>query len=88
MHDPNRPKIPEVLPLLKEYRKKYPWCGGPLHIVLDDGNFETDHVQYCLDEAKRTEDAEGISLAEKMLLMTKTQRSKLYYLARELEAKY
>ena len=27
-------------------------CGCCLHVVLDDGNYERQHVQWCLDNAK------------------------------------
>lgn len=33
--------------VLKKIYAKYP-TGGPLHIVLDDGNFETSHIVWCL----------------------------------------
>lgn len=25
-------------------------CGGPLHIVTDDGNIEDCHIRWCIDE--------------------------------------
>jgi hypothetical protein len=35
----SKPTIPEILPLIKEYRgKDGNGTGGSLHIVLDDGN--------------------------------------------------
>lgn len=52
--------------------------GCHLHIVLDDGNVEDSHVKFCLDEAKEEGCQECVTLAEKLLLMSKTQRRKLY----------
>ena len=33
--------------LVKWFYQRFP-CGGFLHIVLDDGNFETEHIVWCL----------------------------------------
>ena len=30
---------------------KYNCAGGELHIVLDDGNIEEDHIKWCLDNS-------------------------------------
>ena len=34
---------------LKIYAHPNGCAGGPLHIVLDDGNFEDQHIQWCID---------------------------------------
>jgi hypothetical protein len=52
-------------------------AGGNLHIVLDDGNLETEHVEWCLREATKRGDAPGTALAELLLRATLTQRAKL-----------
>lgn len=46
-------------------------CGCCLHIVLDDGNFETEHVLWCLRNAKH-----GIckEVAELLLMLTEEGR--------------
>lgn len=46
-------------------------CGCCLHIVLDDGNFEEDHVRYCLEHAQH-----GIcrEVAELLLKLTEEGR--------------
>lgn len=38
-----------TIELIKEIYKLYP-SGGALHIVLDDGNFEDHHIEWCLDD--------------------------------------
>jgi hypothetical protein len=45
----NKPTVDQVLPLVQTYCKLHP-AGGSLHIVLDDGNVETVHIQYCRDQ--------------------------------------
>lgn len=42
-------------------------CGGVLHIVTDDDNIETHHVQWCLDEASAAGDIAGRALALRLL---------------------
>ena len=46
-------------------------CGCCLHIVLDDGNFEKEHVQWCLEHAKH-----GVckEVAELLLCLTEEGR--------------
>ncbi len=53
-------------------------CGGSLHIVLDDGNLETCHVQFCLDWAEEHGDEKGIELAKALLDLTEDQRDTIY----------
>lgn len=79
MNNPDRPKVPEVLPLVRAYyQKPGNGVGGNLHIVLDDGNVEDSHVLFCLECAEQEGDADGIQLCQMLLQMTKTQRRKLY----------
>lgn len=52
--------------------------GGPLHIVLDDGNLETGHVVFSLNCARRDGHAVAIELARMLLRASFTQRTKLY----------
>ena len=28
-------------------------CGGPLHILLDDGNYNDHDIQFCIDECSK-----------------------------------
>lgn len=79
MDDQQKPTVPEVLPLVWHYRDHYEHggAGGSLHIVLDDGNVEDSHVEFCRQFAIEHGDSEGEKLAEILLRMSKTQRSKL-----------
>ena len=64
--------------------------GGPLHIVLDDGNTDDESIQYCLDSCRDhwsvvedVENAEGmIQLVElvgiRLLQMDEAERDRLY----------
>lgn len=89
----DRPTVPEVLPLVRElYRESE--AGGPLHIVLDDGNISDEYVQWCINEAipqygenwHATPDPVRdlcYRIAAMMLQMTTTQRRKLVSLSYE-----
>jgi hypothetical protein len=52
--------------------------GGSLHIVLEDGNLETDHVLWCKNYAKEQGDPEGVKLAEFLLTLTEDERDEVY----------
>lgn len=74
----NKPTIPEVIPLCREYYAKPGNCsGGSLHIVLEDGNIEDSHVRFCIEFAREEGDPDGVALAETLLSMSKTQRKRL-----------
>lgn len=76
--DLGKPTIPEVLPLVVAYcAKPENSVGGSLHIVLEDGNVADSHVAFCREWAADRGDDDGVRLAELLLLMSKTQRSKL-----------
>jgi hypothetical protein len=76
--DPQRPTVPQVLPLVRAYvAKPGNGAGGSLHILLDDGNIEDGAVRFCLELAMLQDDADGVALAKLLLAMTKTQRGKL-----------
>lgn len=68
---------------LHEYCKclyKLPDCasGGPLHILLDDNNIDTDDILFCLNECITNPDNEGSKLGalicEEYLKMSMTER--------------
>jgi hypothetical protein len=75
---PNKPTIPEVAPVIAAYVKK-PGndMGGSLHIVLDDGNIESHHVEFCRNYARDQGDEDGEKLAELLLQMSASQRRRL-----------
>lgn len=52
----------ETILLIKEIYKKHT-AGGALHIVLDDGNTETHHIRWCLENSI----AEIKNIKEKLL---------------------
>ena len=72
-----KPTVPEVLPLVREYYLKHP-VGGNLHIVIDDGNVDDKYVKFCLEQATSQNDSGGIAIACLLLMMSKTQRRKIY----------
>jgi len=73
-----KPTIPDIMPLLEAFAEA-PGnsMGGCLHIVLEDGNTENEHVQWCVDHAIEKGDELGAAVAKVMLAMSRTQRRKL-----------
>jgi hypothetical protein len=75
----DKPTIPDILPLLRDYVRDNP-VGGSLHVVLDDGNIENSSIETCLNTAKELNDERAIVLANLLLKMSRTQRKKLCHL--------
>lgn len=74
----NKLTVPDVLPIVKEYYSKPGnGAGGSLHIVLDDFNVRDSDVLFCLNYAKERNDTDGVSIAELLIKMSKTQRKKI-----------
>lgn len=69
-----RPTVDEVVPLCVEYYRDGNFCGGNLHIVLDDTNLADHHIEWCLKQAAEEGDTAGVRIAKLMLQMTRTQR--------------
>ena len=59
--------------------------GGLLHIVLDDGNLEDKHIQWCIEYCNREENANRIDkdicleIAHRMLGLNYIERILVYY---------
>jgi len=77
----NKPTIPDVLPIARQYYATHP-AGGSLHIYLSDGNTSDGNIAFCLKCATEERDEEGAVLAVLLLQMSQTQRTKLYHLVR------
>lgn len=69
----NKPISIEDLHAFKAYLEKNP-AGGSLHIVLDDGNVEDSHVEFCIEYARQNGDIEGNRLGKILLGKSKSQR--------------
>lgn len=67
----------KFMPILVHYLKQEP-TGGSLHIVIEDGNLEDDHVAWCAGYAYGINDLEGADIAELMRLMDHLQRKEVY----------
>lgn len=68
--------VPEVIQEVEAlYRRSAVGCC--LHVVLDDGNVDDSHVQFCIEQAVESGHLECEALARKLWTMTKTQRRKL-----------
>lgn len=69
---------PELIERFAAYHNK-PENGawGSLHIVLDDGNLENDHVDFCIQYALEKGDQEGHELGLILRSLSETQRNKI-----------
>lgn len=65
------------LALFSAYHEVEP-CWGSVHIVLDDGNIEDDHVQFCMNFARTEDDWDGFKIAEVLSRKTIEERQTLY----------
>jgi hypothetical protein len=77
--NPNLDRIqitPELVDRFAAYYELNPTWGS-LHIVLDDGNIENGHVEFCAQYAIENGDIEGALLATILSAMTKSQRSRI-----------
>lgn len=48
-------------------------AGGKLHVVLDDNNWEREHVQWCRDRATEADDKAAVRMAKVLLELTDDQ---------------
>jgi len=81
----------EVLDLItKLYSTDSGGVGGYGHIVFDDGNLEDEHIEWCIEEAKKgeykdlSEETRLASLkaleAILLLLLSERERDQVYHL--------
>lgn len=79
----DKPTVTDVLPLVRSlYKRKGGEVGCCLHIVLDDGNVNDGHVDFCEKTARDSGHEDCLLIAGKLKLMSKTQRIKIYRSAR------
>lgn len=73
----NRPSVPDVFPILREIYGRH--CAGCCcHIVTDDGNYEQEHADWCLQYAREKQHTDCIAALEMLVQMTDTQRRQVY----------
>lgn len=53
-------------------------AGGALHIVLDDGNVEKSHVEWCRNYAASEGDVDAVMLCDELLAVSERMRERLY----------
>lgn len=53
-------------------------AGGYLHIVVDDGNLEDGHIQYCIGDAREHGDRHAVLIGEELLSWSMEKREELY----------
>lgn len=73
-------KLKPILPDLVRYYYEDAGngCGGTLHIVLDDGNTEFDHIEYCRKECEENGDSLGQLICDILFCFTDEERELLY----------
>lgn len=70
-------------PFVKDFIKYYyddlgHSAGGYLHIVLDDGNLEHEHIEFCRNECEKNKDTFGMFLAEILMTFTVDELEEMY----------
>jgi hypothetical protein len=70
--NPDRPKVPDLVPLIRAvYARENGGAGCCLHVVTDDGNYGS--VDFVWQEAVKARHSECIVAAAMMSLMTYSQ---------------
>lgn len=75
---PAKPTVDVVLPLVRHYCAQAEGLGGCLHIFVEDGNVEADHIIACKDWAIEQGDQMCIALCDVLIDMSKTQLTEIY----------
>lgn len=52
------------------YAKPGNECGGSLHVVLDDGNYDRACIEFVLGYATECGDADGVAIATALLALS------------------
>lgn len=74
---PNRPRVPDVLPLVRAIYERH--CAGCcLHVVTDDGNVEQCMADACVEYARERGHVDCLQAAEMLAAMTPTQRHRVF----------
>lgn len=69
--------VEDVLSLAKGYYLENA-TGGNLHVVLDDGNLEFSHIEFCRGEALKNDDPTGIKICNMLFRLNEAQRQEVY----------
>lgn len=72
------PVTEELKNKLRAYHAEWPGSWGSLHIAMEDGNMETENVEFCRQYATDNNDPEGAELAEMLLKISFSARMRLY----------
>lgn len=73
----DRPTVAEVVPLARAIFKTRSITGCCLHLVLDDGNVKDEHVLQCITVAIDRGHIDCLYVANKLALMTRSQRARV-----------
>lgn len=76
--DPDRPKVPDVLPMVNAYMARPGnFGGGSLRSVLEGNDTSDAGVKWAREWAVQHGDVPGVELADVLIRMSPTQRGKL-----------
>jgi hypothetical protein len=76
--------VPDVIEQFYSFYKNNNCSWGVFNLVLLKANYNNDSVNYCLEQAKESEE---LQLGKILLLLTQTQRMKISRLCIEKESK-
>ena len=60
-------------------------AGGTLHVILDDGNYDDQCLNLCLEDAKKYNDYWGITIGNLLLEFTEEEREQIVERYYEIE---
>ena len=84
-----KPTKDQLKQMIAEYYSiKGNYCGGSLHIVLDDGNIESHFIQWCLEYAEDRGDAKGVELANMLLMFEEDEPAEVLEIYPDWEDSY
>jgi hypothetical protein len=64
--------------ILVYYRKPGNGAGGLCHVALDDGNLDDECLEFCLEECRKGNDADGEALMRTMKALPEFEREAVY----------
>jgi hypothetical protein len=74
----DQPTVHHVAEKLRAYRMiDGNYVGGVVHIVVDDGNVEQAHADWCLDQARANGDPADVDIATLITDLSDAQRREL-----------
>lgn len=60
--------------IARYYAKDGNGVGGNLHVILDDGNVNNEHIDFCRKQCARNGDVDGLAILDVIAAMPEEDR--------------